>query len=67
MTKVSAATDEQVILLKAYKGFENVFSNKNDGRFLPNIDHDYAINLVIGNQPLYTFFYSLSKNELSIL
>ena len=44
--------------------FEDVFLA---GHLPPHKDHDHAIGLVDGKQPLYGPIYSLSENELSIL
>ncbi len=54
-------------LFSVYNDFEYVFSTENAGHQSFHKDHDHAIDLIDGKQPLYGPIYSLSENELLIL
>lgn len=65
--QIFTITAKTVTLPNTYKDFEDVFSVENAAHLPLHKDHDHAINLVDGKQPLYGPIYNLSENELSIL
>lgn len=48
--QIFAATMQSVILLNAYKDFNNIFLTKNFNQLLLYKNHNYAINLVNDKQ-----------------
>lgn len=65
--QICSTIAQTIILLETYKDFEDVFLVKNAGHLSPQKNHDHAIDLVDGKQPLYGLIYNLSENKLFIL